>query len=312
MKVGRFKDSKEGVERLGVITEKAGTSMVLDVGAAFQARHGDTPFPNTMDGLIAAARRGLDAVYELQEWALREGETRWMMEESSVPWMVPVKVRNCIAGGRNFSGHRAEAAAGWSKRGVSLPPLEIPVAFIKLASIMVPTRCAVQKPAETDTLDYEVEGAAVIGWPALAVSEKDALKSVFGYTVMNDLSARDIQYKEMGNQTIVMGKNFPGFGPVGPWILTADELPDPGLLELELRVNGDVRQQIDCRNMTFSFAEMVSYWSRMGLDRGDLLTTSSPPGVASARPEPEKYYLKPGDVVHAGSRQIGTLETRII
>jgi 5-carboxymethyl-2-hydroxymuconate isomerase len=151
----------------------------------------------------------------------------------------------------------------------------------------------------------------VIGRACERVSEERALDAVFGYTVLNDLSARELQRKEMANQSILIGKNFPGFGPLGPWITTADELPDPSVMEVELKVNGEVRQQADCRNLIFPFPRLIAHWSRMGLDRGDLITTGSPEGVAIGRPDPLPFYLQPGDVVHATVRQVGTLETTI-
>jgi 2-keto-4-pentenoate hydratase/2-oxohepta-3-ene-1,7-dioic acid hydratase in catechol pathway len=135
---------------------------------------------------------------------------------------------------------------------------------------------------------------------------------VFGYTVFNDLSARDLQRKEMANQSILIGKNLPGFGPLGPWILTADDMPDPAALELELRVNGEVRQRSQCGDMINSFAQLISSWSVMGLVRGDLIAGGTPEGVAIGRPDPHAFYLKPGDRIEAEIRQIGILETRII
>jgi 5-carboxymethyl-2-hydroxymuconate isomerase len=151
----------------------------------------------------------------------------------------------------------------------------------------------------------------VIGRAVERVSEERALSAVFGYTILNDLSARELQRKEMANQSIVLGKNFPGFGPLGPWITTADEIPDPSVLELELTVNGETRQKTDCRNLIFPFPRMIAHWSRMGLDKGDLITTGSPEGVAIGRPDPMPFYLQPGDVVRATVKQVGTLETTI-
>jgi 5-carboxymethyl-2-hydroxymuconate isomerase len=224
--------------------------------------------------------------------------------------MVPIRVRNCIAGGRNFAAHRNETLEYWTKQGAKLHS-EIPMGFIKLASVMVPTRSVVKRPPETEWFDYEIEATVVIGKPIERVSEERALSAVFGYTILNDLSARELQRKEMANQSILLGKNFPGFGPLGPWITTADEIPDPSVLELELTVNGETRQKTDCRNLIFPFPRMIAHWSRMGLDKGDLITTGSPEGVAIGRPDPMPFYLQPGDVVRATVKQVGTLETTI-
>jgi 2-keto-4-pentenoate hydratase/2-oxohepta-3-ene-1,7-dioic acid hydratase in catechol pathway len=309
MKIGRFRGA-DGAERLGVVLgETRGEQRVLDLGAAMAAR-GGAPSPGTMDALIESGERGLQAARDAVERAQRDGDERWFRAEPEVPWMLPIRVRNCIAGGRNFAAHREETLEYWKKQGAKLHS-EIPMGFIKLASSMVPTRSVVRRPPETEWFDYEVEATAVIGRACERVSEERALEAVFGYTILNDLSARELQRKEMANQSILLGKNFPGLGPLGPWITTADEVPDPSVLRVELRVNGEVRQQADCRDLIFPFPRMIAHWSRMGLDRGDLVTTGSPEGVAIGRPDPMAFYLKPGDVVHAIVDRVGTLETTI-
>jgi len=136
--------------------------------------------------------------------------------------------------------------------------------------------------------------------------------TIFGYTVFNDLSARDWQMRERQNQLLLIGKNFPGFGPIGPYILTADEVPDPSRFELSLRVNGEERQRGSCADMIFSIDELVSFWSRIGLNAGDIIATGTPEGVALHRkPDPGPFFLKLGDLVSAEVSQIGTLDIRI-
>ena len=308
MKIGRYR-GVDGAERLGLVLGSSQALRVLDVGAALAAM-GPLPFPNTMDALVDAGERGLDVLRQVCERAERAGEAAWFMAEARVPWLVPIQVRNCIAGGRNFGAHRAETLEYWTKQGAKLHS-EIPMGFIKLASVMVPTRSTVRRPPETQWFDYEIEPTAVIGRSAERISEDKALSVVFGYTILNDLSARELQRKEMANQSILLGKNFPGLGPLGPWITTADEIPDPSVLEFELRVNGRVRQKADCRDLIFPFPAMIAHWSRMGLARGDLITTGSPEGVAIGRPDPMAFYLQPGDRVEAEVAQIGILETLI-
>jgi 5-carboxymethyl-2-hydroxymuconate isomerase len=117
----------------------------------------------------------------------------------------------------------------------------------------------------------------------------------------------------MSNQSILIGKNLPGLGPLGPWILTADEVPDPTALRMELLVNGETRQKASCHDLIFSVPALVAHWSRMGLEIGDLITLGTPEGVAiGSKPDPMPFYLKPGDTVHARVDQIGTLETLIV
>lgn len=310
MKVGRFKKPGDAGERLGVVLGEGTQRQVLDLSEAARAHQPGLPL-ETMNELMDAGRAGLDAAYGVIEWAQRQGEQGWFTPEPGVGWMTPLEVRTCIAGGRNFGAHMAESLAYWKERGVQAHT-EIPMGFVKLASSMVPTRSVVRRPAETLWFDYEIEPAAVIGRAVERVSERDALSAVFGYTILNDLSARELQRKEMQNQSILLGKNFPGLGPLGPWILTADELPDPSVLNMELTVNGEVRQKASCTDLIFGFPALVAHWSCMGLARGDLITTGSPEGVAiSRKPDPEPFFLQPGDVVLATVEQIGTLETTI-
>ena len=146
-----------------------------------------------------------------------------------------------------------------------------------------------------------------------AAADDQAKQAIFGYTVFNDLSAREWQLKEMHNNLVMMGKNFPGFGPLGPYILTADEVPDPKGLVLWCKVNGEMRQHSDCRDLIFDFEDMVGFWAKVGLVAGDIISTGTPEGVALHRkPDPTPFYLKPGDVVEAGVDGIGTLTTYIV
>lgn len=309
MKIGRYAGA-DGAERLGVVLERSGRLQVLDLAQAVRGLGKVRDFASTMDAFIDGGDAMLDGARETTDWASREGEASWFRDEASTPWMTPLNVRNCIAGGRNFAAHREETLEYWTKQGAKLHS-EIPMAFIKIASCMVPTRSVVERPENCNWFDYEVEATAVIGSKALNVKPEDGLKHVFGYTILNDLSAREVQRKEMANQAILLGKNYPGLGPLGPWILTADEVPDPSKLEVRLTVNGEERQHAYCSDLIFSFQELVSHWSSLGLDRGDLITVGSPEGVAIGRPEPDKFYLRPGDVVRAEVVQVGVLETRI-
>ena len=309
MKIGRYQ-GPQGIERLGVVIDIAGKLTVLDLQSATQAHGVDKNSPTTMDGFIDGGARSLNHAYEAIEWAKKQGESEWFVKETDTPWMTPLNVRNCIAGGRNFAAHRAETLEYWTKQGAKLHS-EIPMGFIKLASSMVPTRSTVHRPAGCEWFDYEVEATAVIGSQALNVDEKAGLKAIFGYTILNDLSAREMQRKEMANQSILLGKNYPELGPLGPWILTADEVPDPSVLDVKLTVNGEPRQEASCSDLIFSFPALVSHWSKMGLARGDLITVGSPEGVAIGRPDPMAYYLQSGDVVRAEVSQIGVLETYI-
>ncbi len=312
MKIGRFR-SPQGAERLGVVLGAEPGLQVLDLSSALAAHRAGAWYPADMDELIDSGARGLALAYETLDWANRSGEAGWRHDEPAVDWLIPVKVRNCIATGRNFSKHVAEAREYWKKQGVAEPHRDFPTGFTKLNSVLVPTRTPVRKPPQTQMFDYEVEAAAIIGSSVHDIAANQARSAIFGYTVFNDLSARDWQRREMANQLLLLGKNFPGFGPLGPWILTADEVPDPAALVVSLTVNGKLRQRSACDCLIFSFDEMIAHWSQLGLQRGDLVTTGTPEGVAvGIKPDPTPFFLKPGDIVRAAVDQIGVLETPIL
>ena len=311
MKIGRIKGDN-GAERLGIVVKLDGQEKVLDLEKAARSRGTALPFDNRMAGFIEAGKRGLDFGDQTADWAQRERNPAWYTAPDTAQWLIPVEPRTCLCAGRNFGRHRDESLGFWTKQGVNSVHFEFPTGFIQLPHTLVPHRATVACPEGVKEFDYEIEVAAVIGKNIERVPEKSALDAVFGYTVFNDLSARDWQRKEMQNQMILVGKNFPGFGPLGPWILTADEVPDPAALVLDLKVNGEARQHETCSDMIFGFPQLISFWSRVGLAAGDVIASGTPEGVAMHRkPDPFAFYLKAGDVVHASVEQIGVLETRI-
>ena len=164
------------------------------------------------------------------------------------------------------------------------------------------------EPGVTEKLDYEVELAAVIGRSAENVGESDAQAHVFGYTVANDVSARDWQFH---TPTFTMGKSFDTHGPIGPWIVTADEIADPHALGLRCYVNGELRQQNNTGNMIHDLWKQISYLSQaFTLEPGDLIATGTPEGVGVGM-EPQ-VFLQPGDVVRCEVDGIGAIENRVV
>lgn len=162
-------------------------------------------------------------------------------------------------------------------------------------------------PGVTEKLDYEVELCAIIGKPAKSVRESDAKTHVFGYTVANDISARDWQ---MHSPTFMIGKSFDTHGPIGPWIVTADEIPDPHALALRCIVNGETRQSSDTGQMVNNIWAQIAYLSTaMTLESGDLLATGTPEGVGAGMQPP--VFLQPGDVVRCEIDGIGAIENRV-
>lgn len=312
MKIGRI-SATNGSERLGVVTGNAGSEIVLDLESAAKAKQSELPFANTMDALIESGKRGLDSARSIADWAFDRNDNAWIKPEHDIQWLIPIKAPgSMICAGRNFGRHKDESLGYWTKQGTTGIHFEFPCGFIQLPQTLVPHRTTVKRPPDVTEFDYEVEVAAIMARPTERVDASKALESIFGYTVFNDLSAREWQKKEMRNQMIMLGKNFPGFGPLGPWITTADEIPDPAKLVVDLKVNGRTLQHESCSDMIFGFPELISFWSKVGLRTGDIIASGTPEGVALHRkPDPFEFYLKPGDVVHAEVEGIGVLETRI-
>jgi len=214
----------------------------------------------------------------------------------------------------NFDAHLDELTTWkdpeWESHNWQEFHFEHPTGFLQAPSSVCAHNAGVPIPKFTRQLDYEIEIAIVIGKEAFEVSVDDAMEYVAGYTIFNDLSARDIQAREHSNKVILMGKSFKGSCPLGPLLITPDELSDPHDLDMRLRVNGEVRQDSNTRMMHYKTAELVSWWSLMGLYPGDVITSGSPPGVIAGMENPR--WLQPGDVIEANVAELGTLVTRIV
>ncbi|KRC86362.1 2-hydroxyhepta-2,4-diene-1,7-dioate isomerase [Achromobacter sp. Root83] len=204
----------------------------------------------------------------------------------------------CI--GLNYADHAAESG---------LPVPAEPVVFMKTTSAVVGSNDPVVLPQDSVKTDWEVELGVVIGEKARYVSEADAMKHVAGYCVVNDVSEREYQIERGG--TWDKGKGCDTFGPVGPWLATADEIPDPQDLEMWLEVNGKRYQNGSTRTMVFGVAQLVAYVSRfMTLYPGDLISTGTPPGVGMGQ-KPAPIYLKAGDEIKLGIAGLGEQRQRV-
>jgi 2-keto-4-pentenoate hydratase/2-oxohepta-3-ene-1,7-dioic acid hydratase in catechol pathway len=204
----------------------------------------------------------------------------------------------CI--GLNYADHASETGAE--------PPKE-PEVFTKATSAVNGPNDDIIRPRDSRKLDWEVELAIVIGRHTLYVSEKDASKHIAGFCICNDVSEREFQL-ERGKQWD-KGKGCDTFGPIGPWLVTRDEVPEPRNLAMWLEVNGHRYQNGSSRSMIFSPAFIVSYVSRfMSLQAGDVITTGTPPGVGLAQKPP--VFLQPGDRVELGIESLGVQRQRVV
>jgi 2-keto-4-pentenoate hydratase/2-oxohepta-3-ene-1,7-dioic acid hydratase in catechol pathway len=249
--------------------------------------------PDLTGPALAPARLAALASIDPESLPLVEGRPRYG---------VPVAgVRKFIAIGLNFADHAAES---------NLPIPSEPVVFTKAVSCLIGANDTVMLPRDSQKSDWEVELGVVIGSTASYVDKERALEHVAGYVLVNDVSERAFQIERGG--TWDKGKGCDTFGPVGPWLVTADEIGDPQQLDMWLDINGQRMQSGNSRTMIFGIAEIVSYVSQfITLEPGDIITTGTPPGVGMGQ-KPEPVYLKPGDVITLGIEKLGQQRQDVI
>ncbi|MDR7482567.1 MAG: fumarylacetoacetate hydrolase family protein [Armatimonadota bacterium] len=249
-------------------------------------------------GSLAQARAAL----ALGRRLLREGRARDLvmpLARARLLAPIPRPRKNIFCMGRNYAEHAKES-------GSEVPP--VPVFFTKPPTAVVGPNAPVIHHRVTEQLDYEVELTVVIGRRGRDIPVERALDYVFGYTIMNDITARDLQRRHL---QWFKGKSLDTFAPLGPVVVHRSLIPDPQHLRLRLRVNGEERQHASTRSMVFSVARLISALSAgMTLEPGDLLATGTPEGVAMGRTPPP--WLKPGDVVEAEIEGIGVLRNPIV
>ena len=186
------------------------------------------------------------------------------------------------------------------------------VFFQNVDAIIGPDAPVIYPEHLTKQLDYELELSIVIAKPGKHISVEEAKDYIGGYVIFNDITARDIQRREMQSANFCFSKSIDTFCPVGPWIVTADEIPDPYNLDLELRVNGEKRQISNTSHMSVTIPQIISKFSPAGYSAGDIISTGTVSGVAAFSADPEAWFLKPGDLIEAQIEKIGVLRNRVI
>jgi 2-keto-4-pentenoate hydratase/2-oxohepta-3-ene-1,7-dioic acid hydratase in catechol pathway len=186
------------------------------------------------------------------------------------------------------------------------------VFFQNLDAIIGPDDPIIYPSGLTDELDYELELALVIGRSGKHFDQDEAASYIGGYLIFNDVTARDIQRREMRSGVFSFCKAIDSFCPLGPWIVTADEIPDPYSLDMELRVNGEQRQKSVSGNMWATIPQVIAHYSALGFSAGDVLSLGTVSGVAGFRTDAQKWYLKPGDVIECEIERIGVLRNPVI
>lgn len=287
MKVARIRDSKVK-ETYGIISDDA-KSIVTK--AEIQQQTGIPVPPNIKDFMF---RGWLDEVRQ------HKNKLKYSHKVTDIELLVPIpNPPKIICLAFNYYDHARDAG---------LTPSDEPVIFMKPRTALNEPFRDVICPSFVTRLDYEAELAVVIGKETKKVSEENALDHVFGYMILHDVSARDIQFKD---KQFTRGKGIDTFAPCGPWITTRDEVQDPQNLQIVTKVNSEIRQNSSSSNMVIPVRRIISALSRtMTLEPGDILSTGTPAGVAMSMKEPR--YLKDGDVVEITIEKLGTIRNRIV
>jgi 2-keto-4-pentenoate hydratase/2-oxohepta-3-ene-1,7-dioic acid hydratase in catechol pathway len=227
---------------------------------------------------------------------------------SEVKLEAPIIPKKFFHTAGNYKEHHEESLrVNWSH-----PVLPWIVFFQNVDAIIGTDEPIVYPHQLTNELDYELELAVVIGRSGSFFSPEEASAYIGGYLVFNDITARDIQREEMKSGVFSLCKGIDTFCPIGPWIVTPDEVGDPHTLDVELRVNGDARQSSNTGNMSVTIEEILSHYSPMGYSAGDIVSTGTVSGVAGFSEDPASLYLRPGDVVEAEIARVGVLRNPVI
>ena len=301
MRLATFSDGAN--PRFGIVRG----DRLIDVVAAADALR-IAPPALTVKAALTTGRHTLAALAELVAAAERAGLGRPLAGVRLLPPIPDPSKFFCV--GKNTKKHREELVA--NKMLTEMP--NEPTGFIKLVSTMSGDGDEVVKPADITTLDYEPELCYVIGKRAHGVSKAEAMDYIAGFTLMNDVSAREIQKREVASGSrFWTAKNMPGFAPVGPFILTMDECADTADLWVTCDVNGERRLRAHTGDYLYKIADVLEHFSRyVVFEPGDLIAMGAPSGVAVGQPNAAELYLKPGDDMVIAFEGLMALRTRIV
>jgi 2-keto-4-pentenoate hydratase/2-oxohepta-3-ene-1,7-dioic acid hydratase in catechol pathway len=290
---------------VGVVKE----SRIIDLTKWFS--RADTSGNHAHVDMVDVITRGDDALrmaseaLEAEPGELEELDALVDLQEDELLAPIPRPRKNVMCLGRNYSEHVAESMRAFNEGSAPEDKPAFPTIFTKsVTTVNAPFGDIPYDPAITQELDWEAELALVIGKSGKNIPRQNAMQYIFGYTVLNDISARDIQ-KRHGNQNF-KGKSLDGTCPIGPWIVTADEVPNPNDLRITLRLNGVTKQDDRTSAMLFDIGEVIEHMSfGMTLEPGDIIATGTPAGVGMGRTP--KEFLRSGDIVECEIEGIGLI-----
>jgi 2-keto-4-pentenoate hydratase/2-oxohepta-3-ene-1,7-dioic acid hydratase in catechol pathway len=304
----------DGNLRLGALVNDNVVDLAA-MDAAWRRRHpGFDPLPATMKALLAAGASGLERVRTLlnDEAPARTGPgVDGNFKSSEIRFYPPVPdAEKFLCVGKNYRQHLEELR----RNGLLLETPQEPTAFVKYNYCLSGHEWSVERPEGIVRLDYEPELVFVIGKRALGVKKAQAFDHVSGVTILNDLTCRDLQRREVASGSrFWTGKNIPGFGPLGPCIITMDEIRDPYDLWMTCTVNGEQRMRFNTMDQIWKLPDIIEHFSRyIPFEPGDMFATGTPGGTAIGKPNAAELFLKPGDVVECGIEGLMTLRTRIV
>lgn len=260
------------------------------------------------DTSLNAASKAVNYVLDLGKGAIGVRGEPLSFPASEVRLRAPITPKKFFHTAGNFREHHEEA----TKAGFSHPVMPWIVFFQNVDAIIGHQEPVIYPEHLTQELDYELELAVVLKKAGKHFTPEDAASYVGGYVIFNDVTARDIQRREMQSGVFSFCKAIDTFCPLGPWIVTADEIPDPHNLAMELRVNGQPRQRSHSSKMSVKIPQILSHYSPMGYSAGDLVSTGTVSGVAAFSGDPKAWYLKPGDVMECEIEKIGILRNPVI
>ena len=278
----------------------------LDIAKAATGQTNAALTASSMQNLIDGGPDALVALTALVAQAEAGEYSDAVVSDAALMAPIPMPRKNVFCVGRNYAEHIAE---GEKAQNIKVGITEHPVFFTKPpTSIVAPDGDVLVFPAVSEAIDYEVELAVVIGKAGRNISKENAMEHVFGYTILNDITARDIQRRHGGQY--FKGKGLDGSCPVGPWIVTADAISNPHNLSIGLTVNGEQRQNGNTADMIFDIPTLIASLSEgLTLEPGDIIATGTPSGVGYAMDPPQ--FLKQGDVVVCDVAEIGQLKNTV-
>ena len=266
-------------------------------------------FPTDMKSFL---RAGNDVMQQAKSWVAASDECLALcISPKTITYLPPITdAEKFLCVGKNYRKHLEEL-----KRTNLIKEIpQEPTSFIKLNSCLSGHEAKVVRPKGITRLDYEPELVFVMGKRALGAKKSEAMDYVVGVTILNDLTCRDLQLREVASGSrFWTGKNIPGFGPLGPEIVTMDEIPDVYDLWMTCSVNGQERMRVNTQDQIWKISDILEHFSRfIPIEAGDMFSTGAPGGVAVGKENAEELYLKPGDVVECSIDGITTLRTTII